>query len=47
MNSTALIVFILAQVTVIGFTVYFFYLVLTSKKIELHDDHNPKTFDAT
>ncbi len=47
MNSTALIVFILAQTTVICFTFYFFYKVLTSKKIEVHEEHNPKTYDVT
>lgn len=47
MNNSALIVFILAQGTVIGFTLYFFYKVLYSHNMEVHDQHNPKTHDVT
>lgn len=47
MNSSALVVFVLAQTTVIGFTLFFFYKVLFSKKMEKHEDHNPKTYDVT
>ncbi len=47
MNSSALVVFVLSQATVIGFTLYFFYKVLGSHNIQKHDDHNPKTYDVT
>ncbi|MBK8851158.1 MAG: hypothetical protein IPN73_13510 [Saprospiraceae bacterium] len=47
MNSSALVVFVLAQATVIGFTLFFFYKVLFSQHMEKHEEHNPKTYDVT
>lgn len=45
MNQTALIVFIIAQTTVIGFTLYFFYKVLKTPPPDLDD--NIKDYNAT
>jgi hypothetical protein len=48
MNQSALIIFLIAQILVTGFTVYFFYKVLFSSKPPVdHDDDGVKTYDAT
>jgi hypothetical protein len=48
MNSTALIMYLSANIIVTAFTVYYFYKVLTIPPRNDHDDHQgPKTFDAT
>lgn len=45
MNQSALIVFVIAQATVIGFTLYFFYKVLKTPPPDLDD--NVKDYNAT
>lgn len=55
MNSSALAMYLFANITVIAFTVYFFLKVLnTPHKADeldhekgLYHDEGPKTFDAT
>lgn len=54
MNTTALIMYLVANITVIGITAYFFIKVLRTppKDHDVDDDgypdpHGPKTFDAT
>lgn len=54
MNTSALIMYLVANILVIGITAYFFYKVLTTPPSEPRDDesdysdvHGPKTFDAT
>ncbi len=54
MNTSALIMYLVANITVIAITGYFFYKVLTTPPSEPQDEdsdytdvHGPKTFDAT
>lgn len=46
MNQSALIVFVIAQATVIGFTLYFFYKVLVSPP-PAKIPENVKDYDVT
>jgi hypothetical protein len=47
MNTSAIYIFLLAQITVVGFTCYFFYKVLASQSGTDKSHDAPKTFDAT
>lgn len=49
MNSTALIMYLSANIVVTAFTAFFFWKVLKTPPREDHDDdpQGPKTFDAT